>query len=89
LSSQEVKLLRRFHFFGNAVETEIPSQAQDAPHDRFCVWFDVDVAHEWRRLDAAVFAACGRPTAPADAELVERFLALNHERAGPGRSSQD
>jgi hypothetical protein len=88
-ASQEVKLLTRFHSFGNTVETEIPSQAQDAPHDRFCVWFDVDVAHEWRRLDAAVFAACGRPSTPADAELVERLLALNHQRTGPRRGSQD
>lgn len=34
-----------------------------------------------RKLDEAVFAAYGWPAALTDAELLERLLALNHERA--------
>jgi len=34
-----------------------------------------------RKLDAAVFAAYGWPVTLTDAELLERLLALNHERA--------
>ena len=33
-----------------------------------------------RKLDAAVFAAYGWPVTLTDAELLERLLALNHER---------
>jgi type II restriction/modification system DNA methylase subunit YeeA len=39
----------------------------------------LDNAH--RKLDEAVFAAYGWPAALTDAELLERLLALNHERA--------
>jgi hypothetical protein len=35
----------------------------------------------YRKLDAAVFAAYGWPVTLTDAELLERLLALNHERA--------
>jgi hypothetical protein len=34
-----------------------------------------------RRLDEAVFAAYGWPSTLTDAEVLERLLALNHERA--------
>jgi hypothetical protein len=34
------------------------------------------------RLDEAVLAAYGWPASSADEELLERLLALNHERAG-------
>jgi hypothetical protein len=34
-----------------------------------------------RRLDEAVFAAYGWPSSLTDAEVLERLLALNHERA--------
>jgi hypothetical protein len=34
-----------------------------------------------RKLDAAVFAAYGWPAALTDAELLERLLELNRERA--------
>ncbi len=34
-----------------------------------------------RTLDEAVFAAYGWPATLTDAELLERLLALNHERA--------
>jgi hypothetical protein len=34
-----------------------------------------------RRLDEAVFAAYGWPSTLTDAELLERLLRLNHERA--------
>ena len=34
-----------------------------------------------RKLDEAVFAAYGWPVTITDAELLERPLALNHERA--------
>jgi hypothetical protein len=37
-----------------------------------------------RKLDAAVFAAYGWPITSTDAELLERLLALNHQRAGAG-----
>jgi type II restriction/modification system DNA methylase subunit YeeA len=39
------------------------------------------LAEAHRKLDAAVFAAYGWPVALTDAELLERLLALNHERA--------
>jgi hypothetical protein len=39
------------------------------------------LADAHRKLDAAVFAAYGWPVTLADAELLERLLALNHERA--------
>ena len=35
----------------------------------------------YRKLDEAVFAAYGWPATLTDAELLERLLALNHERA--------
>lgn len=37
------------------------------------------VAH--RKLDEVVFAAYGWPVTLTDAELLERLLALNHQRA--------
>jgi type II restriction/modification system DNA methylase subunit YeeA len=39
------------------------------------------LADAHRKLDAAVFAAYGWPVTLTDAELLERLLALNHERA--------
>ena len=39
------------------------------------------LAEAHRKLDAAVFAAYGWPVSLTDAELLERLLALNHERA--------
>jgi hypothetical protein len=38
-------------------------------------------AEAHRKPDAAVFAAYGWPVTLTDAELLERLLALNHERA--------
>jgi hypothetical protein len=35
-----------------------------------------------RKLDEAVFAAYGWPATLTDAEILERLLKLNHERAG-------
>jgi type II restriction/modification system DNA methylase subunit YeeA len=39
------------------------------------------LAEAHRKLDAAVFAAYGWPVTLTDAELLERLLALNHQRA--------
>ena len=39
------------------------------------------LADAHRKLDEAVFAAYGWPSTLTDAELLERLLALNHERA--------
>jgi hypothetical protein len=39
------------------------------------------LADAHRRLDEAVFAAYGWPASLTDGELLERLLALNHERA--------
>jgi hypothetical protein len=39
-------------------------------------------AEAHRKPDAAVFAAYGWPVTLTDAELLERLLALNHQRAG-------
>jgi hypothetical protein len=39
------------------------------------------LAEAHRKLDVAVFAAYGWPATLTDAELLERLLALNHERA--------
>lgn len=39
------------------------------------------LAEEHRKLDEAVFAAYGLPATLTDAELLERLLKLNHERA--------
>jgi type II restriction/modification system DNA methylase subunit YeeA len=39
------------------------------------------LAEAHRKLDSAVFAAYGWPVTLTDAELLERLLALNHERA--------
>ena len=38
------------------------------------------LAEAHRKLDASVFAAYGWPVTLADAELLERLLALNHAR---------
>jgi type II restriction/modification system DNA methylase subunit YeeA len=43
------------------------------------------LAEAHRKLDAAVFAAYGWPVTLTDAELLERLLALNHERAAVSR----
>jgi hypothetical protein len=40
-----------------------------------------------RKLDEAVFAAYGWPSSLTDAEVLERLLALNHERAAAGTGS--
>ena len=42
---------------------------------------DRRVAEAHRKLDTAVSAAYGWPVTLTDAELLERLLALNHERA--------
>ncbi len=42
----------------------------------------LDLAH--KKLDAAVFDAYGWPHDVSDEEILERLLALNHERAGRG-----
>jgi type II restriction/modification system DNA methylase subunit YeeA len=39
------------------------------------------LAEAHRRLDEAVFAAYGWPASQSDAEILERLLALNHQRA--------
>ncbi|MGC1202046.1 MAG: type IIL restriction-modification enzyme MmeI, partial [Candidatus Acidiferrales bacterium] len=39
------------------------------------------LAEAHRKLDEAVFAAYGWPSTLTDAELLERLLKLNHERA--------
>ncbi len=39
------------------------------------------LADAHRKLDEAVFAAYGWPSTLTDAELLERLLALNHQRA--------
>jgi hypothetical protein len=39
------------------------------------------LADAHRKLDEAVFAADGWPATLTDAELLERLLKLNHERA--------
>jgi len=41
------------------------------------------LADSHRKLDEAVFAAYGWPSTLTDAELLERLLALNHQRATP------
>ncbi|MFZ5911641.1 MAG: hypothetical protein ACOYYU_16625 [Chloroflexota bacterium] len=38
-----------------------------------------------RKLDEAVFVACGWPSDLSDEEILERLLALNLERAGDVR----
>jgi type II restriction/modification system DNA methylase subunit YeeA len=43
------------------------------------------LAETHRKLDAAVFAAYGWPVTLTDAELLERLLALNHQRAAHGK----
>lgn len=43
------------------------------------------LAEAHRKLDAAVFAAYGWPDTLTDAELLERLLALNHQRAGQAK----
>jgi hypothetical protein len=40
------------------------------------------LAEAHRKLDAAVFAAYGWPVTLTDAELLERLLTMNHQRAG-------
>jgi type II restriction/modification system DNA methylase subunit YeeA len=45
------------------------------------------LADAHRKLDAAVFAAYGWPVTLTDAELLERLLALNHERAAAQTTS--
>jgi type II restriction/modification system DNA methylase subunit YeeA len=45
------------------------------------------LADAHRKLDEAVFAAYGWPATLSDAEILERLLALNHERAGKQKSS--
>jgi hypothetical protein len=40
------------------------------------------LADAHRKLDEAVFAAYGWPATLTDAEILERLLTLNHERAG-------
>jgi type II restriction/modification system DNA methylase subunit YeeA len=45
------------------------------------------LAEAHRKLDAAVFAGYGWPVTLTNAELLERLLALNHERAAANASS--
>ena len=49
-------------------------------------WTQLKLCPSWlaalhRKLDQAVFAAYGWPSSLTDAEVLERLLALNHERA--------
>jgi hypothetical protein len=45
------------------------------------------LADAHRKLDEAVFAAYGWPATLTDAEVLERLLALNHERATSGSAA--
>jgi hypothetical protein len=49
-------------------------------------WTQLKLRPSWlaalhRKLDQAVFAAYGWPSSLTDAEVLERLLALNHQRA--------
>ena len=46
------------------------------------------LADAHRKLDAAVFAAYGWPDTLTDAEILERLLALNHQRAASDESER-
>ena len=46
------------------------------------------LADAHRKLDEAVFAAYGWPPALTDPEILERLLALNHERAAKSASAE-
>ena len=46
------------------------------------------LADAHRKLDEAVFAAYGWPADLSDAEILERLLALNHQRAGKETSPE-
>ena len=46
------------------------------------------LADAHRKLDEAVFAAYGWPSTLTDAEILERLLALNHQRAAVSNSTQ-
>ena len=45
------------------------------------------LAEAHRKLDEAVFAAYGWPPSLSDSEILERLLALNHERAAKPQKS--
>jgi type II restriction/modification system DNA methylase subunit YeeA len=63
----------------NASEAELKKRTLTNLYNARPSW----LAEAHRKLDAAVFAAYGWPVTLTDAELLERLLALNHERAAP------
>lgn len=61
----------------NATEEELKKRTLTNLYNARPSW----LAEAHRNLDEAVFAAYGWPSSLTDAELLERLLALNHERA--------
>jgi type II restriction/modification system DNA methylase subunit YeeA len=61
----------------NAAPEELPKLTLTNLYNKRPTW--LENAH--RKLDEAVFAAYGWPATITDAELLERLLALNHQRA--------
>jgi type II restriction/modification system DNA methylase subunit YeeA len=61
----------------NATAADLQERTLTNPYNTLPTWL-TDIH---RRLDAAVFAAFGWPSTLTDAELLERLLRLNHERA--------
>lgn len=61
----------------NASEEELKQRTLTNLYNARPTW----LAEAHRKLDEAVFAAYGWPSSLTDAELLERLLALNHERA--------
>jgi type II restriction/modification system DNA methylase subunit YeeA len=60
-----------------ATEAELKKRTLTNLYNQRPQWLD----NLHKTLDAAVFAAYGWPTTLTDAEILERLLALNHERA--------
>jgi type II restriction/modification system DNA methylase subunit YeeA len=61
----------------DATETELKKRTLTTLYNARPTW----LAEAHRKLDEAVFAAYGWPPTLTDAELLERLLRLNHERA--------
>ena len=61
----------------NATEAELKKRTLTSLYNALPAW----LADAHRKLDEAVFAAYGWPPTLTDAELLERLLRLNHERA--------
>lgn len=60
-----------------AAEAELKERTLTNLYNAYPTW----LADAHRKLDEAVFAAYGWPATLTDAELLERLLRLNHERA--------